>query len=431
MDHHWRFETSAVHAGYAPAGPVPAVALPVYQTAAFAFEDSQHAADLFDHKVAGPIYTRLSNPTTDALAERVATLEGGAGALVTASGQAAVAGALMAVAGTGENIVASSSLYGTTFNLLAQTLPQYGIEVRFCAHNDIAQFDRAIDDATRALFCETVANPSGHVADLQALAMLARERGVPLLVDNTIATPYLCRPLQHGAHVVVQSLTKYMGGHGVALGGAIVDGGSFPWARHRERFARLTGVEHGVRGQSFVEAYGSTAFLARCMHGPLRTLGAVAAPLNAFLIAQGVETLALRMDRICFNADVLARFLEQHPAVEWVRYPALARHPDHALCVRYLGGRGSGVLSFGIRGGRAAGAVFQDALQLVRRSTNLGDCKTLVCHPASTTHRQLSPEDLRRSGTSEELVRLSVGIEHAEDLLADLDQALAAVTASR
>jgi O-acetylhomoserine (thiol)-lyase len=262
------------------------------------------------------------------------------------------------------------------------------------------------------------------VADLAALSAIAQRRGVPLIVDNTIATPYLCRPFEHGAHVVLHSLTKYLGGHGTALGGAIVDSGRFPWARHGERFATLTQARHGVRGSSFTDAYGERAFIARCTWGPLRTMGAVISPFNSFLIAQGIETLALRMERICFNAGVIARVLQQHEAVAWVRYPALPEHPDHALCSRYLGGRGSGVLSFGLAGGRVAGAAFQDALRLVRRSTNLGDCKTLVCHPASTTHRQLSAEDLERSGTPEDLVRLSVGIEHVEDLLEDIEQAL-------
>ena len=425
----WRFETAAVHAGYQPDARTRAVALPIYQTAAFAFDDSQHAADLFDQKVPGHVYTRLGNPTSDALAERIATLEQGAGAIVTASGQSAVACALMTLAGSGDNIVASSALYGTTFHLLATTLPEYGIAVRFCAHNDLAQFRAAIDGRTRAVFCETIANPSGQVADLEALAALAAREGLPLVVDNTLATPYLCRPIDHGAAIVLHSLTKYMGGHGIALGGAVVDSGRFPWAEHGDRFARLTRAEHGVRGRSFVEAHGPRAFLARCGHGPLRTLGAVLSPLNAFLIAQGIETLALRMERICFNAELVARFLHEHPGVAWVRYPALAQHADHALCERYLGGRASGVLSFGIRGGCAAAAAFQDALRLVRRSTNLGDCKTLVCHPASTTHRQLSAEDLARSGTPEDLVRLSLGIEHAEDLLADIAQALASAAA--
>lgn len=421
----WRFETSAVHAGYMPDASVRAVAMPIYQTAAFAFDDSEHAANLFDHKVDGHVYTRLGNPTTQFLADRVTALEQGAGTVVVGSGQAAVACALMAIAGAGDNIVVSSSLYGTTFHLFAQTLPQYGIEVRFCDYDAPAQFAASIDGQTRALFCESIANPSGHVADLEALGAVAASAGVPLIVDNTIATPYLCRPFEHGAHVVVHSLTKYMGGHGVALGGAIVDSGRFPWRLHADRFARITDARHGARGKSFLEAFGERAFMARCASGPLRTLGAVISPLNAFLIAQGVETLALRMERICFNAEAIAAFLEQHEAVAWVRYPTLPSHPDHALCRRYLQGRASGVLSFGVKGGRSAAAAFQDAVRLVRRSTNLGDCKTLVCHPASTTHRQLSPEDLQRSGTPEDLVRLSVGIEHAGDLLEDLDQALA------
>lgn len=424
MEDFWRLETSVVHAGYDPADHNRAVAAPIYQTAAFAFDDTEHAANLFDHKVDGYVYTRLGNPTSHVLAQRIAALEQGTAAAVTGSGQAAVACALMAIAGAGDNIVAASSLYGTTYNLLAQTLPQYGIEVRFCAYDRPEQFHERIDGATKAVYCETIANPSGHVADLAALAEVAHQEGLPLIVDNTLATPYLCRPFEHGADVVVHSLTKYIGGHGVALGGAIVDGGRFPWEDHGERFARLTTPELGVRGQSFLQAYPDRPFVARCGNGPLRTMGAVLAPLNAFLILQGLETLALRMDRICFNAGLIAEFLGRHPAVAWVSYPGLPQHADHAACQRYMGGKGSGVLSFGVRGGRQGGAAFQDALRLVRRSTNLGDCKTLVCHPASTTHRQLSPEDLKKSGTPEDLVRLSVGIEHVEDLLADIDQAL-------
>ena len=427
MSTYWRFETSTVHAGYEPDPAFPAVATPIYQSAAFAFEDTQHAADLFDQKVPGYIYTRIGNPTSQFLSDRVTTLEQGASSVVLASGQAAVAAAFMTIAGVGDNVVSASSLYGTTYNLLSQTLPQYGIEARLCRHDDLAAFAAAIDGRTRAVFCESIANPSGHVPDLRALADLAHAHGLPLIVDNTIATPYLCRPIEHGADIVVHSLTKYMAGHGVALGGAVVDSGNFPWAEHAARFERLTRAEHGIRGLSFTEAHGKLAFLARCVNVPLRTLGAVLAPLNAFLIMQGIETLALRMERICFNADVISRFLVEHPGVSWVQYPGLAEHPDHARCERYMGGKGSGVLSFGIRGGRAAGAAFQDALRLIRRSTNLGDCKTLVCHPASTTHRQLSAEALARSGTPEDLVRLSAGIEHIEDLLADIDQALADV----
>lgn len=424
MEDFWRLETAVVHAGYRPDEHNRAVALPIYQTAAFAFDDTEHAANLFDHKVDGFIYTRLGNPTNQVLSERVATLEQGVAAAVTGSGQAAVACAIMAIAGAGDNIVAASSLYGTTYNLLAQTLPQYGIAVRLCDYNRPEQFREAIDARTKAVYCETIANPAGHVADLAALADVAHGAGLPLVVDNTLATPYLCRPFEHGADIVVHSLTKYMAGHGIALGGAVVDGGRFPWASHGQRFERLTAPEHGVRGQSFVDAYGEQAFVARCINGPLRTMGAVISPLNAFLILQGIETMALRMDRICFNAGLIAQFLQQHPAVAWVAYPGLPEHPDHEACKRYMGGRASGVLSFGMRGGRQAGADFQDKLRLVRRSTNLGDCKTLVCHPASTTHRQLSAEDLRKSGTPEDLVRLSVGIEHIEDLLADIDQAL-------
>lgn len=398
--------------------------MPIYQTAAFAFDDAQHSADLFDGKVDGFIYSRLSNPTVRALEQRVATLEQGVGALAMASGQAAVAATFMTIAGTGDNIVAASSLYGTTYGLLAYTLPQYGIEARFFDYRDHDRCEQLIDSNTKAIFCESIANPSGHVADIAGLAEIAHRHGLPLIVDNTIATPYLCRPFEHGADISVHSMTKYMGGHGATLGGVVVDSGQFPWIKFADKFPRLTQADVSAHGKVFTEAYGDAAFVGRCSEVQLRTLGAILPPMSANMISVGIETLAVRMDRICYNAEIIGRFLLEHPAVQWVSYPGLENHPDYERAQRYMGGRTSGVLSFGVKGGREAGSRLQDALTLIRRSTNIGDCKTLVCHPASTTHRKLSAEDLKKSGVSEELVRLSVGIEHIEDLLTDLDQAL-------
>lgn len=424
MEKYWRFETSAVHAGHEPDDTVRAMATPLYQTAAYAFESTQHAADLFEGTQAGHVYTRLSNPTLQMLERRIATLEQGVGAVAVASGQAAIACAMQTIAGAGDNIISATSLYGTTYNLLAYTLPQSGIETRFTDYRDLSRIGNLIDSRTRALFCESISNPSGHVPDLAAWAELAHRHGVPLIVDNTVATPYLCRPFDAGADIVVHSLTKYLGGHGTTLGGAIVDSGHFPWLRHRDRFRRLVDPDDSHHGVVFTAKYGQRAFLARCALVPLRNMGAVLSPFNAFLIMQGIETLALRMDRICFNAETVARFLRQHPAVAWVTYAGLADHPDAARVIKYMGGRGSGVLSFGVKGGRRAGAAFQDALKLIRRSVNIGDCKSLACHPATTTHRQLTVGELRRSGVSEDLVRLSIGIEHVEDLLSDLGAAL-------
>jgi len=428
MENYWRFETSAVHAGYTPDEAPRAIATPLYQTAAYAFESTQHSADLFDGKEAGFIYTRLGNPTLQMLERRIATLEQGVGALVLASGQAAISCAIQTIAGVGDNIISATSLYGTTYNLLAHTMPQYGIETRFTDYRDLAHIGHLIDSRTRALFCESIANPSGHVPDLAAWAEIAHRHGIPLIVDNTVATPYLCRPFEAGADIVVHSLTKYLGGHGTTLGGAVVDSGHFPWLRHRDRFRRLVDPDESHHGVVFTAKYGARAYLARCALVPLRNMGAVLSPFNAFLIMQGIETLALRMDRICFNAECIARFLQQHTGVAWVSYAGLPDHPDAARVAKYMGGRGSGVLSFGVKGGREAGVRFQDALKLIRRSVNIGDCKSLACHPASTTHRQLSAAELRKTGVTEDLVRLSIGIEHIEDLLADINAALNAST---
>ena len=419
-----RPETIAVHGGYTPDPTTKSVAVPIYQTSSYAFDSAQHGADLFDLKVQGNIYTRIMNPTTDVLEKRVAELEGGIGALALASGSAAVTYALMTIAEQGDNIVSSSTLYGGTYNLFAHTLPQFGIEVRFADPRKPADFAALIDARTKAVYCESIGNPLGNVTDFGALAKIAHERGVPLIVDNTVPSPYLCRPFDYGADIVVHSLTKYLGGHGNSIGGAIVDSGKFPWAEHKAKFKRLNEPDVSYHGVVYTEALGPAAFIARARVVPLRNMGAALSPFNSFLILQGIETLAVRMDRICDNTLAVAKFLQQHPAVSWVNYAGLPDHPDHALAQKYLAGRASGILTFGVKGGRAAGEKFLDALKLVIRLVNIGDARSLATHPASTTHRQLSPEELAKAGVSEDMVRLSVGIEHIDDLKQDLDQAL-------
>jgi O-acetylhomoserine (thiol)-lyase len=422
-----KFETIAVHGGYAPDPTTKSVAVPIYQTASYAFDDTQHGADLFDLKVAGNIYTRIMNPTTAVLEQRLAQLEGGVGALAVASGMAAISYAIQTIAESGDNIVSSSTLYGGTYNLLAHTLPQLGIEARFADPANPDSFESLIDDRTKAVFCESIGNPLGNVTDFKRLADIAHRHGVPLIVDNTVPSPYLCRPFEHGADIVVHSLTKYLGGHGNSIGGAIVDSGKFPWAQHKARFRRLNEPDVSYHGVVYTEALGEAAFIGRARVVPLRNMGAALSPFNAFLILQGIETVALRMDRICENTLAVARYLSGHAKVKWVNYAGLPEHADHALVQQYMGGRASGILTFGVEGGRDGGARFQDALQLITRLVNIGDAKSLACHPASTTHRQLSPEELVKAGVTEDTVRLSIGIEHIDDLLADLEQALDAV----
>ena len=423
-----QIETLAVHAGYSPDPTTKAVAVPIYQTVAYAFDSAQHGADLFDLKVAGNIYTRIMNPTTDVLEKRVAALEGGIAALAVASGMAAITYAIQTIAEAGDNIVSASTLYGGTYNLFAHTLPQQGITTRFADARDPASFAQHIDARTKAIFIESIGNPLGNVTDIAALAKVAHDHGVPLIVDNTVPSPYLLRPIEHGADIVVHSLTKYLGGHGNSVGGAIVDSGKFPLAEHKARFPRLNEPDVSYHGVVYTEALGPAAFIGRARVVPLRNMGAALAPLNAFLILQGIETLALRMDRICDNTLAIAKYLQSHPKVEWVRYAGLPDHPDHALVQRQSGGKASGILSFGVKNSdtdpRAAGARFLDALQLFTRLVNIGDAKSLATHPASTTHRQLNPEELAKAGVSEGMVRLSVGIEHIDDLQADLAQAL-------
>jgi O-acetylhomoserine (thiol)-lyase len=431
MSQSWKFDTKAVHAGYSPDPTTKAVAVPIYQTAAYAFDSAQHGADLFDLKVPGNIYTRIMNPTNDVLEQRVAALEGGIAALALASGQAAVTYSIQTIAEAGDNIIASTALYGGTYNLLAHTLPLSGISTRFADPRDLASFEPLFDDKTKAVFIESISNPQGTVSDIAAIAEIAHRHGVPLIVDNTVATPYLLRPFEHGADIVVHSLTKYLGGHGNSIAGAIVDSGKFPWAEHKARFKRLNEPDASYHGVVYTEALGAAAYIGRARVVPLRNTGAALSPFNAFLILQGIETLSLRMDRINDNTLKVAQFLQAHPKAAWVNYAGLANHPDHALAQKYLGGKGSGLLTFGVKSapgeGRKAGAAFLDALQLFTRLVNIGDAKSLATHPASTTHRQLSPAELIKAGVPEDAVRLSVGIEHIDDLLADLAQALDAV----
>ena len=429
MSQNWKFETLSVHAGYSPEPTTRAVAPPIYQTVAYAFDSAQHGADLFDLKVPGNIYTRINNPTQDVLEQRVAALEGGIAALALASGQAAVTYAIQTIAEAGDNIVSSTALYGGTYNLFAHTLPQFGITTRFADHRDPTSFEPLIDERTKAVFVESLGNPAGNVTDIAAVAAIAHRHGVPLIVDNTVPSPYLSRPIAHGADIVVHSLTKYLGGHGTSIGGAIIDSGRFPWAEHKQRFRRLNEPDVSYHGVVYTEALGPAAYIGRARVVPLRNTGAAISPFNAFQILQGIETLALRMDRISSNALAVAQHLKRHPAVNWVNYAALEDHPDHALAQKYFGGRASGVLTFGIGSGRAGGARFLDALQLFTRLVNIGDVRSLATHPASTTHRQLSPEELARAGVTEDTVRLSIGIEHIDDLVADLDRALAAAAA--
>ncbi len=427
----WHLETIAVHGGYSPDPTTKSAAVPIYQTVAYAFDSAQHGADLFDLKVAGNIYTRINNPTQDVLEQRLAALEGGIAALALASGQAAVTYSIMTIAEAGDNIVASSALYGGTYNLLAHTLPQFGIKTRFADYRKPESFAPLIDSNTKAVFVESLGNPQGNITDIEKISEIAHAHGVPLIVDNTVPTPYLSRPFEHGADIVVHSLTKYLGGHGTSVGGAIVDSGKFPWAKHAARFRRLNEPDVSYHGVIYTQALGPAAYIGRARVVPLRNTGAAISPFNAFLILQGIETLPLRMDRLSENALAIAKYLQSHPKVAWVNYAGLPDHPDHALVQKYLSGKASGILTFGLKGrpeeGTQRGARFLDALLLFTRLVNIGDVRSLATHPASTTHRQLSVEELAKSGVTVDTVRLSVGIENIVDLLADLELALSAV----
>lgn len=422
-----KLESIALHRGYSSDPTTRAAAVPIYQTTSYTFDDTQHGADLFDLKVAGNIYTRIMNPTTAVLEARVAAMEGGIAGLALASGMAAIAYAIETIAEAGDNIVSISQLYGGTYNLFMHTFPRRGIEVRLAAFDDHAALEAHIDERTKALFLESIGNPAGNVVDIARIAEIAHRHGVPVIVDNTVATPYLCRPFDFGADIVVHSLTKYIGGHGTTIGGMIVDSGSFDWVANRDRFAILNEPDPSYHGVVFTEALGPAAYIGRARVAPLRNTGAALAPHSAFLILQGLETLGLRMDRHCENALKVAQHLQAHPKVTWVNYAGLPDSPFHEVAGRMTGGRGSGILSFGIVGGKEAGARFIDGLDMIMRLVNIGDAKSLACHPASTTHRQLDAGELAKAGVSEDLVRLSIGIEHVDDIIADVDQALAKV----
>jgi O-acetylhomoserine (thiol)-lyase len=419
-----KLETIALHEGYKSEATTKSAAVPIYQTTSYTFDDTQHGADLFDLKVPGNIYTRIMNPTTDVLEQRVAAMEGGIGALCVASGMAAITYAIQCITEVGDNILSTSQLYGGTYNFFAHALPRQGIEARMISHDDFEGFENAIDSKTKAVFCESIGNPAGNIVDIPRLAEIAHKHGVPLIVDNTVATPYLCRPFELGADIVIHSLTKYIGGHGTSIGGAIVDSGRFDWVANKERFAILNEPDPSYHGVVYTEALGPAAFIGRCRVGPLRNTGAAISPMNSFQLLQGLQTLGLRMDRHCYNAEQLAAFLQQHEKVEWVNYAALPESSYHELCKKITGGKASGILSFGIKGGIEACTRFIDSLDMILRLVNIGDAKSLACHPASTTHRQLNERELESAGVSADLVRISVGIEHIDDIIADVAQAL-------
>jgi len=420
-----RDETKAIHAGYTTDPTTKAVIPPICQNVAFEFDDAAHGAALFNLEVAGNIYTRIMNPTCDVLEQRVAALEEGLAALAVSSGMAAITYAIQTLASQGHNIVTTPQLYGGTYTLFAHMLPSQGIEVRFADSDRPEDLEALIDANTRAVYCESIGNPAGNVIDLKAMAAMATRNGVPLIVDNTVATPALCKPITLGAHIVVHALTKFMGGHGNSLGGIIVDGGNFDWMANADKFPGMTAPEPAYHDVVYADAFGPAAFIARARTVPLRNTGAALAPMNAFLLLQGIETLNLRMERHCENALRVAEYLKAHPSVEWVSFAGLPEHPHHALVQSQLGGRASALLTFGVRGGFEAGVRFYDALGLFKRLVNIGDARSLACHPASTTHRQLSVEEQEKVGVKPEMIRLCVGIEHIDDILADLEQALA------
>jgi O-acetylhomoserine (thiol)-lyase len=421
-------ETMAIHSGYDVDPTTKAVAVPIYQTVAYSFDSADHAAALFNLEAEGFRYTRIANPTTAVLERRVAALEGGVEALCVSSGQAAVTYAVSNVTELGCNIISVPQLYGTTHTLFAYLLPSQGVTVKFAESDHPEAMEKLIDENTRGIFCESVGNPAGNICDLEGLARVAHKHGVPLIVDNTVATPLLVRPIEHGADVVVNSLTKFLGGHGTTLGGAIIDSGKFPWRQYAERFRMFNEPDKSYHGLVYTDHFGDAAYIARCRSVYMRTTGAVLSPLSSFLLLQGIETVALRIDRHVENARKVAEFLRDHPRVEWVNYAGFPESPYYRFVEKYLGGRACSLMAVGIRGGYGAAVTFHDALKLVTRLVNLGDAKSLACHPASTTHRQMSPEEQRSAGVQPEMIRLSIGIEHIDDILADLDQALAAIS---
>ncbi|MEZ8610444.1 O-acetylhomoserine aminocarboxypropyltransferase/cysteine synthase family protein [Vibrio sp. 10N.222.51.C8] len=419
-------ETLSIHFGYETDPTTKSVATPIYQTVAYEFDDAQHGADLFNLAVPGNIYTRIMNPTNDVLEKRMAALEGGIAGLVVSAGSAAINYAIQTLAQIGDNIVSTPQLYGGTYTLFAHMLPNQGIEVRFAKDDKPESLAALIDEKTKAIYCESIGNPAGNIIDLERVAELAHAQGVPVIVDNTVATPVLCKPIDFGADIVVHSLTKYVGGHGTTLGGVIVDSGKFPWAEHKERFPVFNQPEPSYHGVVYTEAFGEAAFIGRARTVPLRNTGAALSPMNAFMLMQGLETLSLRMERHTENALKVAEYLSQHEKVSWVSYAGLPSSEFYPLAEKYMQGKPSAILSFGLKDGYEAGVRFYDALQIFKRLVNIGDAKSLACHPASTTHRQLSEAEQKQAGVSPEMIRLSVGIEHIDDILADLEQALSA-----
>lgn len=420
-------ETLCVHEGYETDPVTKSCAVPIYQTVAYEFDNAQHGADLFNLEVPGNIYSRIMNPTWDVLEKRVAALEGGLAALAVSAGSAAINYAILTIAEAGDNIVTTPQLYGGTYTLFAHMLPKQGIEVRFAESDKAEDMASLIDDKTKAVFCESIGNPAGNIVDMAAIAEMAHAAGVPVIVDNTVATPALFNPIEHGADIVVHSLTKYMGGHGTTLGGIIVDSGRFPWTEHKERFAVLNQPEPAYHGVVYTEQFGAAAYIARARTVPLRNTGSALSPMSAFLLLQGIETLPLRMERHCDNALAVARYLSEHPKVEWVNYAGLEGDKYYDLAKKYFNGKPSSLLTFGIKGGFEAGVKFYDALKMIKRLVNIGDTKTLACHPASTTHRQLEEHELEAAGVTPEMLRLCIGIEHIDDIIADLEQAFTAL----
>ncbi len=427
-----KLESLALHHGYTSEETTKAAAVPIYQTTSYTFDDTQHGADLFDLKVSGNIYTRIMNPTTDVLEQRLAAMEGGVASLVVASGMAAITYAIQCICQIGDNILSASQVYGGTYNLFAHTFPRQGIEVKMISSDDFDAFKKSIDDKTKAIFCETIGNPAGNIVDIQKLAEIAHERGIPLIVDSTVATPFLCKPINFGADIIIHSLTKYIGGHGTSIGGVIIDSGKFDWVANKERFPMLNEPDPSYHGVVYTEALGAAAYIGRCRVVPLRNTGAAISPMNSFQILQGLETLGLRMERHCENTEKLADFLQNHEKISWVNYATLKDSPYYDVCQKITGGKASGIISFGIKGNdkvssKEAGGKFIDALQMILRLVNIGDTKSLACHPASTTHRQLNENELAAAGVSADLIRISVGIENIEDILADVSQALEVV----
>ncbi|MEZ5453108.1 MAG: O-acetylhomoserine aminocarboxypropyltransferase/cysteine synthase [Thiothrix sp.] len=420
-------ETISIHGGYTTDPTTKSVAVPLYQTVAYEFDNAQHGADLFNLAVPGNIYTRLMNPTNDVLEQRVAALENGIAGLVLSSGMAAIHYAIINIAEAGDNIVTTPQLYGGTYTLFAHMLPKLGIEVRFAEDDSPEAIDKLIDAKTKAVYCETIGNPAGNIIDIEAIAAVAHQHGVAVIVDNTVPTPILCTPIDYGADIVVHALTKYIGGHGTSLGGIIVDSGKFPWAEHKERYPVLNNPEPSYHGVVYTEALGSAAYIGRARTVPLRNTGSALSPFNAFLILQGLETLGLRMERHCDNAIAVANYLKQHPKVEWVNFAALEGDKYYDLAQKYFNGKPASLMTFGIQGGFEAGVKFYDQLQMIKRLVNIGDAKSLACHPASTTHRQLTPDEQLKAGVRPETIRISVGIEHIDDIIADLEQAFAVV----